>query len=149
MLRAFVRHSGPPIAIDAAAANAALPRGAVWIDPARPSDEEEALVEAVLDIDIPTREEMQEIEDTSRLYHEKNALFMTISVICRFDSDKPDISPVTFILIGDRLVTLRYEEPKSFLSFLSHAERHPSACATGPTALAGLLEAIVDRTADV
>jgi len=119
----------------------------VWIDLDRPTDEEEALVEAALDIDIPTREEMQEIEDTSRLYHEKSALFMTISVICRFETDKPEISPVTFVLAGDSLVTLRYDEPKSFMTFLAHAERHPSVCANGPAALAGLLEAIVDRIA--
>jgi magnesium transporter len=149
MLRAFVCHSGRPIEIDATVATATLRPDAVWIDLVHPTRAEEKLVEAELGIDIPTREEMQEIEETSRLYHEKNALFMTISVICRFDSDKPDISPVTFILVGDRLVTLRYEEPKSFMSFLSHAERHPAACATGPAALAGLLEAIVDRTADV
>jgi magnesium transporter len=74
---------------------------------------------------------------------------MTISVIVRFASDKPEISPVTFILAGDRLVTLRYDEPRSFTTFLAHAERHPSACATGSAALAGLLEAIVDRIADI
>lgn len=148
MLRALVPHDGHPIAIDAGAATAALPDDAVWIDLAQPTKAEEALVERALDIDIPTREEMQEIEDTSRLYHEKDALFMTISVIVRFASDKPEISPVTFILAGDRLVTLRYDEPRSFTTFLAHAERHPSACATGAAALAGLLEAIVDRTAD-
>jgi magnesium transporter len=149
MLRAFVPHSGRPIAIDAASAVAALPKDAVWIDLVRPSDAEEGLVESMLGIDIPTREEMQEIEDTSRLYHEGDVLFMTISVIVRFESDKPEISPVTFILAGDRLVTLRYDEPKSFTTFLAHAERHPSVCATGSAALAGLLEAIVDRIADI
>jgi magnesium transporter len=149
MLRVFVRHSGRPIAIDASVATAALPADAVWIDLDHPTHEEETLVETELDIDIPTREEMQEIEDTSRLYHEKNALFMTVSVISRFESDKPEICPITFILVGDRLVTLRYAEPKSFMTFLSHAERHPSVCATGPAALGGLLEAIVDRIADI
>ena len=149
MLRALVPHDGRPVAIDADSATAALPEDAVWIDLAQPTEAEEALVERTLDIDIPTREEMQEIEDTSRLYHEKDALFMTISVIVRFASDKPEISPVTFILAGDRLVTLRYDEPRSFTTFLAHAERHPAACATGSAALAGLLEAIVDRIADI
>jgi magnesium transporter len=149
MLRALVPHDGRPVAIDADSAAAALPEDAVWIDLAQPTEAEAALVERTLDIDIPTREEMQEIEDTSRLYHEKDALFMTISVIVRFASDKPEISPVTFILAGDRLVTLRYDEPRSFTTFLAHAERHPAACATGSAALAGLLEAIVDRIADI
>jgi magnesium transporter len=149
MLRVFVRHNGRPIAVDAATATAALPADAVWIDLDHPSHEEETLVETELDLDIPTREEMQEIEDTSRLYHEKNALFMTVSVISRFESETPEISPVTFILVGERLVTLRYAEPKSFMTFLTHAERHPSVCANGAAALGGLLEAIVDRIADM
>jgi magnesium transporter len=149
VLRALVPHNGRPIAIDATAASAALPKDAVWIDLVHPTGAEEALIESALGIDIPTREEMQEIEDTSRLYHEGDVLFMTISVIVRFDSAKPEISPVTFILAGDRLVTLRYDEPKSFTTFLAHAERHPSVCATGSAALAGLLEAVVDRIADI
>ncbi len=148
MLRAFVPHNGRPITIDTEAGDK-LPADTVWIDLAHPTDAEEALVEDALDIDIPTREEMQEIEDTSRLYHEKGALFMTISVICRFQSDQPALSPVTFVLAGDRLVTLRYDEPRSFMTFLTHAERHPSVCANGSAALGGLLEAIVDRIADM
>ncbi len=149
MLRVFAPHSGRPVVLDANAATASLPPDAVWIDLDHPTEAEEALVENALGIDIPTREEMQEIEDTSRLYHEGEALFMTISLIVRFDSDKPEISPVTFILAGNRLVTLRYVEPRSFITFLAHAERHPSVCDTGTAALAGLLEAIVDRIADV
>jgi magnesium transporter len=149
MLRVFVRQNGRPAAIDAAMATATLPSDAVWIDLDHPNHEEETLVETELGLDIPTREEMQEIEDTSRLYHEKNALFMTVSVISRFETETPEISPVTFILVGDRLVTLRYAEPRSFLTFLAHAERHPSVCATGAAALGGLLEAIVDRIADM
>ena len=67
MLRAFVPHDGRPITIDTEAGDK-LPADAVWIDLAHPTDAEEALVEAALGIDIPTREEMQEIEETSRLY---------------------------------------------------------------------------------
>ncbi|MBY0429922.1 MAG: magnesium transporter, partial [Rhodospirillales bacterium] len=43
----------------------ALSAGAVWIDLYEPTVDEEAQVAALLGIDIPTREEMQEIEASS------------------------------------------------------------------------------------
>lgn len=42
----------------------------VWLDLVEPTKEEERLVESVLGIDVPTREEMEEIEVSSRLYYE-------------------------------------------------------------------------------
>ena len=41
---------------------------AVWIDLESPTEAEEDAVEAALGIDIPTREDMQEIEVSSRIY---------------------------------------------------------------------------------
>jgi magnesium transporter len=148
MLRAFLPHDGHPVAIDVAAGDT-LPSQAIWIDLAYPTQAEEALVETVLGIDIPTREEMQEIEETSRLYTEGETLFMTASVLCKSETDRPQVTNVTFILVDDRLITLRYDEPRSFASFVVHAERHPAVCTSGTATLMGLLEAIVDRTADV
>src|SRR5688572_23749620 len=43
-------------------------RRAVWIDLLSPSVEEEKQVQAALRLEVPTREEMQEIESSSRLY---------------------------------------------------------------------------------
>ena len=43
-----------------------LPQDAVWIDLLTPTGDEEARVERLLGIDIPTREEMAEIEESSR-----------------------------------------------------------------------------------
>ena len=52
------------------------PENAVWIDMVTPSVQEDRLVEQMLGIAIPTREEMQEIEVSSRLYQENGAHFM-------------------------------------------------------------------------
>jgi magnesium transporter len=133
----------------AAEAGASLPDGTVWIDLERPTREEERLVEAALGLDLPTREEMQEIEPSSRLYVEDGAMFMTANVLWKADTPDPESAAVTFILAAHRLVTIRYCDPKSFKSFVAHAERHREVCATGATLLVGLLEAVVDRTADI
>ena len=52
-------------------------RDALWIDLDCPTTAEEDAVEATLGIDIPTREDMQEIEISSRIYRENGVLFLT------------------------------------------------------------------------
>ncbi|MBO0903464.1 magnesium transporter CorA family protein [Jiella sonneratiae] len=145
-----------------------LSETAIWIDLDSPSAEEVAAVEALCTIAVPTREEMSEIEVSSRLYSEDGADVMTASVVHGVQNGAPAFSPITFILTRGRLVTVRYSEPKSFRIFVAKLCRDPSALpshhdhaeageivrAAGkpPTAeqlLVGLLETVVDRMADL
>jgi magnesium transporter len=125
----------------------ALPENAVWIDLHNPKPQEETVLEGALHIDIPTREEMREIEVSSRLYQENGGIYMTASVAHRTETEAPEIEPVTFILSGRRLVTIRYADPAPFQIFATQARR-ASACLSGEAVLAELLEAIIDRIAD-
>lgn len=126
-----------------------IPADAVWIDMLHPTDEEEDLVERALAIDVPTHEEMQEIEISSRLYRQDGTLFMTATLLANADSDKPESGPVTFVLTADRLVTIRYLEPRPFQVFAQRVLRRGSGFDSAVTTLVGLLDAIVDRTADI
>ena len=96
---------------------------AAWIDLFGPTAEEEAAVEAAFKIDIPTREELAEIEASSRLYQEDGATFMTATLIRRGDDGKPETQPVTFIVKDDRLITVRYSEPRAFPIFIKRAQQ--------------------------
>ena len=131
------------------AAADALPPEAVWLDLREPSPDEEKRVEEFLAIDVPTREEMREIETSNRLYEEGGALYMTVTLVTKLDSDVPENNQVTFILRGNRLVTNRYVDPLPFRAYIAYAERHLAQCGNGPQVFAGLLEAIVNRIADV
>jgi magnesium transporter len=126
-----------------------LPEEAVWLDLLEPTQDEERLVEARLGLDIPTREEMREIESSSRLYEEAGALYLTGTVVTKLDTNLPENAQVTFILKDSRLVTNRYVDPLPFRRFVSHTERHPLANTSAAAVLAGLLESIVNRIADV
>ena len=128
---------------------APLPPNAVWIDLLRPSGDEEAVVEQALGMDVPTLDEMKEIEASSRLYEEDGAFFMTAIILARSNTDYPESGAVTFVITQGRLVTVRYLEPHSFKVFLSRAERQPGLCSSGQGVLLGLLETIVDRVADL
>ena len=127
----------------------ALPADAVWIDLREPTPQEEQFVESALGIDVPTREEMREIEASNRFYEENGALYMTATLVTKLDTDLPERTQVTFILTGSKLVTNRYTDPLPFRRFIAYAARHAAVAASGALVLAGLLEAIVNRIADV
>ncbi|MBC7155936.1 MAG: magnesium transporter CorA family protein [Rhodobacteraceae bacterium] len=132
-----------PLAPDADA-----PTG-VWFDLLNPTLEEERALEARLGVNLPTREEMQEIEISSRLYQEDGATFMTANVLARTDTAEPELAPVTFVLTGGVLTTVRYHEPRAFQIVTQRAERNGMPCENAEQVLLALLEAIVDRIADV
>ncbi len=125
------------------------PEGPAWIDLLSPSEEEKWLVGRMLGIDIPTRAEMQEIEVSSRLYQEDGAFFMTANILTRIEHDHIDSSAITFILAGQRLVTVRYSEPRPFQIYPARLVRAGSQCSSSPDILLGLLETIIDRLADI
>src|SRR5262249_39055662 len=60
----------------------------------------------------------------------------------------PLATPVTFILSGHRLITVRYAEPRAFQIFLSRAQKKDAVCVSGSAVLVALLEAIIHREAD-
>jgi magnesium transporter len=124
--------------------------GTVWIDLLNPSKDEDLLVEKALGIAVPTREEMAEIEASSRLYQEGGAYYMTALVLHQPDSpnEPAAATPITFIVSAHRLITVRYAEPRALKIFFNRAQKKDAACKTGAAVMVGLLEAIIDREAD-
>jgi magnesium transporter len=128
---------------------AAAPEAAVWIDLVTPTVQEDKLVEQLLGIAVPTREEMQEIEVSSRLYSENGARYMTATLMCQSDTATPKTTPVTFILSSHRLCTVRYDEPRPFAIIEHKLTRACSPKVSGETVLMDLLDAVIDRSADI
>ncbi|HEY8382926.1 MAG TPA: magnesium transporter CorA family protein [Microvirga sp.] len=127
----------------------AIPADALWIDLIEPTREEDRLVERHLSIEIPTREEMADIEPSEILYNENNARYMTARILCHSETDTPKLIDVSFILTDKALVTVRYDEPRSFSMFMTRATK-PGGCQHQPEAvLDGLLETIIDRAAEI
>lgn len=122
---------------------------AAWIDLLSPDRGEEVALEKILGIELPTREDMEEIEISSRLYEEDGGLFMTAQLPAYTDEENTTMGPVTFVLIGGKLITIRYHDPKSFGLFATRAARSPIAGENGETIFLGLLETLVDRLADI
>ena len=121
---------------------------AVWLDLLNPTREEEKLAEKVIGTNIPTHEEMQEIEPSSRLYERDGVAFMTMAVLYGVNEGKPSTDPISFILTKRHLVTVRYTEPKPFVAFTQHAHAEQELTGDPVTVLIRLLDAIIDRQAD-
>src|ERR1700676_1405602 len=112
---------------------AALPENTVWIDLVKPTAAEDKAVERLAGIAVPTREDMQEIEISSRLYIENSARYMTATLMCASDTQNPRTTAVTFILSSRRLVTVRYDDPKPFMLVENKLARSCPPAITGKT----------------
>jgi magnesium transporter len=129
--------------------NENFPDAAIWIDLLSPSPDEVHFIEAQLEIELPTHDEIKEIEASSRLFTENGVFYMNATVLSRADSEHPESTAIGFILAAGKLVTVRYADPLPFRSFKAILERKAYSCATGEAVFAGLVEAIVERLADI
>jgi magnesium transporter len=120
-----------------------------WADLQNPTREEEQEIEECFGIEIPTQEEMAEIEISSRLYQDRDSYVLTTPLIVKADSALPQTDAITFILSPRGLVTLRYSSPQSFINFINRAERGSISVSNSTQIFLGLLDAITDRLADI
>jgi magnesium transporter len=126
-----------------------VPSDALWFDLVEPTRSEDGVVERHLGVEIPTREEMADIEPSEILYREGETRYMTARVLCSSDTETPALIDVSFILTARALVTVRYGEPRSFSMFMTRAAK-PGGCRHQPEAvLDGLIETIIDRAAEI
>jgi magnesium transporter len=121
----------------------------VWFDLLHPTPEEDRFVEKTLGISVPTRAEMREIEASSRFYQEGGATYMTAFIVHNIEAEVPTGSTVTFILAGNSLVTVRYADPKAFPLFLQRVAKGDAISSSGAAIMIGLIEALIERTADL
>jgi magnesium transporter len=119
----------------------------IWIDLVSPTPEEERAVEQAYGVDLPTRAETAHLEPSSRLYQEDSATFLTATLLARADEPHPVATPVTFVLLADVLITIRYEPLRAFSIFSQRCAN--VAIADGGEAALELLDAVVERCAEV
>lgn len=120
-----------------------------WIDLLNPSVEEDKQIEEFLGLSIPTKEDMKDIELSSRLYSEDGAEFRTMTAVSKVHLDDPVKTPVTFILLQNFVVSVRYAELTSFKLYQQQAMKKggvPHAAAEA--VMLDILEATTDRIAE-
>ena len=148
MMTAY-RSNGEPVPLSPAAPLTALAPDIVWLDLHKPTRDEEDYAERLTRIDVPTRDDLRDIEPSSRLYADEHAIYLTASILCRADSPAPVLTDVAFVLTPSCLVTVRYDDPKSFKLFSAALCKQSGGASSARVTLARLLETIADRTAEI
>lgn len=120
---------------------------ALWIDLLRPTVEEKELVEKALNLSIPSQEEMVEIEESSRLFKEGDALFMSCWLLC-YDSPIPVNTSVTVRITPDYFLSIRYSDHHGFRVFSdSRKRKQPRRFQDSGDVYAELMDAITGHIA--
>ncbi|MGE0259018.1 MAG: CorA family divalent cation transporter, partial [Alphaproteobacteria bacterium] len=115
----------------------------VWIDLLSPTEGESATVEEASGLTLPSQAELSEIETSSRLRTDGDVVCLSAPLVSRSQAEAPRTTPVGFVLAPELLVTVRYEPLSAFDSY------GRAARGSAPEVFVGLIEAIVDRIADV
>ncbi len=145
----------------------AAPAAGVWFDLFDGTDAERALTAELTGLRVPAREEIAEIETSSRLQREGDTLYLSTSIVARPDDGGPLlVTPLGLVLSPRHLLTVRYSRLSAFDSFsralsaglpdtdpaptLPDAPAVPGRHAVSSAdAFLGLMEAMVDRAADI
>lgn len=149
MIRTYRQGDRAVETADVCAAGWRLDPSVIWVDLISPTREEELAVEAALGLSIPTREEMSELEASSRLYRENGAAYGIADIVQYSDTEIPTADPVTFVLTSERLITVRYFQPRAFARMVERLLAEATRFTCGPEVFLELAEAIIDRLSDV
>jgi magnesium transporter len=114
----------------------------VWIDLLKPDRAEAAFIERAAGLELPTLDELSEIESSSRLRTEDGVIYLSAPLIYRTSDDNPQATPVGFILTPHHLITVRFEELTAFSALVK------TPAANSAEAFAHIMDAIIDRLAD-
>jgi len=110
------------VALDELRASKPMLKDALWIDLFQPTDEESQFVEKTLGVDIPSREEMNQIAESSRLFEENGVLYLSCWLLC-LDTAIPTNSSVSFVLTPNRFVSIRHSDHHAIRIFNSTRSR--------------------------
>ncbi|MDR3512450.1 MAG: magnesium transporter CorA family protein [Caulobacteraceae bacterium] len=126
----------------------APPTDAVWIDLLNGSEAEIQLIEDHTGLRLPTLDDLAEIEQSSRQSFADGVLRLAAPIVAQADTDHPKLSYVGVILTGRVLITVRFDQLKMFDLTVAKA-CEPGAGTTSAQVFATLMEAFVDRQADL
>ena len=120
--------------------------GACWIDIVDPIPAEIAAFEKTFGLRVPAKEEVSEIETTSRLRVEHGALYMSAPLILATGDEPWIVAPTGFVLSKTALLTVRFVQSAIFDSVRKELNVGPLA----PTVVyVCVLEELVDHVADL
>ena len=118
----------------------------VWLDLYNPTDAEIGQACTTYKLDIPPRDQLEEIEFSSRLQYEDNVFTISVPVTPHARNGGEDVTtPLGFVLTRDLLVTIRFAQLHTFEAITKRVERRERSA---PDIFLVILEAMIDYGAD-
>ncbi|HWY60886.1 MAG TPA: magnesium transporter CorA family protein [Rhizomicrobium sp.] len=117
----------------------------VWVDLWNPSREEIDKACTDYGLNIPPREQLEEIEFSSRLQYEDGIFTLSVPVTPHYLGEEDVTSPLGFVLNEEVLVTVRFARLHTFEAIATRVKRRTRSA---PDIFLVILEALVDYNAD-
>jgi magnesium transporter len=119
----------------------------LWVDLHDPSPEEIARACDDYGLEIPPREQLEEIEFSSRLQYENGVFTISVPVTPhnKNGEGEDETSPLGFVLTRDVLVTVRFAHLHTFKAIVERVKRRERSA---PDIFMVIIEAMVDYSAD-
>ncbi len=120
----------------------------LWIDLQTPSIKEQKAVEAFLEINLQTRQQIEEIESTSKYSETENAVISNSNFFVPSD-EAFTVEPVSFIIAEGVLISVRNTELRTFNEAAKRLQMNYRGYPTGHHLLILILEVRIDYDADI
>ena len=121
----------------------------LWIDMVQPTIKEQKAVENFMEISLQTKQQVEEIESTSKYSEHENAIISNSNFFVP-TGDSFEVEPVSFILSNEGvLVSVRNAEMRTFREAEKRLQMNYRGFSTGYHILISLLEVRIDFDADL
>ena len=120
----------------------------LWIDLLSPTIKEQKAVENFMEINLKTRQQVEEIERSSKYSETENAIICNSNFFMP-TGDSFSIEPVSFIIAEGVLVSVRFNEFRTFTESAKRLQMNYRAFPTGYHLLISILEVRIDFDADL
>jgi magnesium transporter len=120
----------------------------IWIDLVQPTEDEQQQISQQCKLHVPSREDLSEIESSSRLFSRDGLICVSMPLIPSPDSADLAPPPLGFVLTCDLLITIRYSKIQG-VDQTASLFGHANPPANSVQVFVSILEAMVDYGADL
>jgi len=120
----------------------------LWIDLMTPSIKEQKAVENFMEINLQTRQQVEEIESSSKYFETENAIFSNSNFFL-MSGDTFAVEPVSLIISEGVLISVRSAESRTVREAEKKLQMNYRAYPTGYHLMISILEVRIDFDADL
>lgn len=121
----------------------------LWVDLLNPTIDEIGAVSNIYDIEIPNKEEREEIESSARYWEDRDSITINTRFLVKLGEEITRDETVTFLLCKSMLFTIRYSELRVFDDIERSVLASPRNFEDGYDLIAKIFEVRIEKDADM